>query len=458
MDKLPNELYIRIASHLDVQPPSITKFTHEPTVDLTCSNETPLKALSQVSWRWRKIVLPILFRFSRIPLDKNPEWVPIDARILDNMQGQLSKLSAHELQVYTRMRSKFKSTDLGAAFEIQFDEVLMNLCRIEEDDNVLKECPHMLWFPHFPRSFADFLRFMRQYELKHHIKSVVVHTNKEYGLYDVPETDAYLGRVVHELWTQLFTSLDPTRIVVAAPPSTMAGLLDAHMLSSDAWAFDMKMHYVEFSMQEPSRLAHMDRNCRPWSNALVHRRPWTHLSYNEGSSIKAYSTYEYHLKKSPKMLYLTLIRLAKEVQDCCNLQSFSFIGVFPFSTNMNTIIRILQKIPTLLELQFQLAPGPENDLLSTPKKLGRAQASDLWLEWNGSYRTIAGLLGTYDFKDGAKFVSGDCGEKRVAKEMEEYVESLQKRGLGWRKDSDGVWVRDHSLDRNIMPAESNEGS
>src|SRR5262245_57412852 len=100
MDGLPNELLMHIASHLDSTPPSIARFAHEPSANFTSSDDASLKSLSQVSWRWRKIVLPILFRYSRIPLDKNPQWVPIDARILDNMQSQLTKLSSHELQVY----------------------------------------------------------------------------------------------------------------------------------------------------------------------------------------------------------------------------------------------------------------------------------------------------------------------------------------------------------------------
>ncbi|KAJ4356626.1 uncharacterized protein N0V89_004662 [Didymosphaeria variabile] len=370
------------------------------------------------------------------------------------MQGQLTKLSAHEFQIYTRMMSKFKATGTGSAFDQAFDDVLINLCRVEEDDHILKNVPHILWFPHLTKSFAGFLRFMRQYDLKKYIRNIVVHTDKEYQLRHVSTADAPLARAVHEIWDQVFSNLDPIRVVVAAPPSSLSALLDAHMLSSDTWAFDMKMHYIEFSQKDPHRTAHRNHGCRPWDNALVHRKPWTHLGYNEGSSIAAYSTYEYHLKQSPKMLYLTLLRLAKEVQDCCNITSFSFIGVFPFSTNMNTVIRALQKIPMLREIQVQLAPGPENDLLDTPKKLGRAQASDLWLEWNGCYSGMAGLLGTQELSDGARFVSKDCGETEVAKEVEEYIESLQERGQGWRKDGNEVWIRDSSLDREVTPDEN----
>jgi hypothetical protein len=447
MDSLPNELLIQIASHLDTTPPSITKFSHEPSSDLTYSDETPLKNLAQVSWRLRKIALPVLFRYVRMSLDKNPQWVPIDARILDNMQSQLTKLSNHEFQVYQRMRSKFKSSSTFA-YDEAFDDLLINLCRIEDGDEFLKSVEHIMWFPHLPRKeLAEFSRFVGQYALKYHIKSVVVHTDKEYELRHVVTADAHLSKAVAEIWSQIFSYLDPSRVVVAAPPTTLAGLLDAQMLSSDVWAFDMKMHYVELVQDEAKQIEHLSPTCRPWKSALIHRRPWTHLGYNEGSSITAYSTYEYHLKQSPKILYLTLLRLAKEVDCCCNICSFSFVGVFPFSTNIIAVIRALQKIRTLQDVQFQISPGPENTLLTSPKRMGRAQPPDLWLEWNGSYRAIAGFLGTFDFPDGSRFVSQDCGHPRIEIEVEEYLELLQTRGLGWRRERQGVWIRDRTLDR-----------
>jgi hypothetical protein len=449
MDTLPNELLLQIASHLDTAPPSITKFSHEPSSDLAFSDQTPLKNLSRVSWRLRKIALPVLFHYARIPLDTNPQWVPIDARILDNMQSQLTKLSNHELQVYQRMRSKFKSSS-SFAYEEAFDDLLINLCRIEEGDEFLRSVPHILWFPHLPKKLlADFSKFVGQYTLKHHIKSVVIYTNKEYELRHVMTADAHLSTAVTEIWSQIFSSLNPLRVVVAAPPTTLAGLLDVQMLSSDAWAFDMKMHYVELVHDDTKRIEHLSATCRPWNLALIHRRPWTHLGYNEGSSITAYSTYEYHLKQSPKMLYLTLVRLAKETGTCCNIRSFSFIGVFPFSTNITTVIRALQKIRTLRSVQFRVSPGPENALLSSPKRMGRAQPPDLWLEWNGTYRAIAGFLGTFDFADGSRFVSQDCVNPRIEKEVVEYMELLQTRGLGWRGEGKGIWIRDRTLDREV---------
>lgn len=453
MDSLPNELLIQIASHLDSEPPSITKFAHEPSTELTFCDRTPLKFLSQVSWRWRRIVQPFLFRYSRISLGTEPQWVPIDARLVDSMQDQLSTLSNHESQIYHKMRSKFKSSPTFAYHEV-FDDLLINLCRIQDGDEFLKSVPHILWLPHLPRAFAHFGRFVAQYSLKHHIKSIVVHTDREYELRHVSTADASLARVVSDIWSQAFSCLEPARVVVAAPPTTLAALLDTQMLSSDAWAFDMKIHYIELLQSEPLRLDHMVAKCRPWDWALVHRRPWYHLGYNEGSSITAYSTYEYHLKQSPKMLYLILIRLAEEAQACCNITSFSFTGVFPFATNVTTIVRALHRIPTIKKVDVQFAPGPENNLLGEPSRMGRAQSSDFWLEWSESYKVIASYLGVFDFEDGAVFRSGDCDNEKQAIEVQECMDVLRKRGAGWRKEEEDTWVRDYELDHEVVTAEA----
>ncbi|EOA87474.1 hypothetical protein ACJQWK_10132 [Exserohilum turcicum] len=446
MQSLPNELLAHIATHLDHEAPSITKFSQEPSGRLTCSERSPLKSLSRVSWRWRKIVLPLLFRYARIALDDEAQWVPMDARLIDSMQEQLTKLSNHEFLIYTKLRSKFKSSS-GFAFGAAMDDVLVTLCRVQEGDEFLKSVPSITWLPHLPRRFPDFCRFVTQYALKHHIRSVVVYTEKECELLHGPSAHGPLTRGVSEIWTQIFAHLEPRRVVVAAPPSTMAGLLDTGLLTNDGWAFEMKMHYMELLQAEPPRSEHMDSQCRKWGSSLVHQRPWYHVGYNEGSSMAVYSTYEYHLKQSPKVLFLLLMRLAKEAQACCNITSFSLTSIFPLVGNTNSVIRALKRIPTVNKIAVQLAPGLENNLLSEGKRRGRAQASDFWLEWRESYEVVASYLGEREFEDGGEFVSKDCWSKQLAIEVGECMDLLRRRGGGWRSEEPGRWVRDHGLDR-----------
>lgn len=107
----------------------------------------------------------------------------------------------------------------------------------------MKSSPTKLWLSHLSKSFAQFVRLVKTYQLKQHVRSVVVHTNIKCGLRHVSTADAPLARAVTEIWTQIFNYVEPIRIVVAAPSATQDVLLDTQLLSSDTWAFTMKRDY-----------------------------------------------------------------------------------------------------------------------------------------------------------------------------------------------------------------------
>lgn len=425
-------------------------------MDLTLLNSTPLKTFSLVSWKWRRIVLPLLFRFLRIPLDENLNTVFIDPVTLDSMRSQQSQLSPHELQVYQEHKDLLERMEQGALPRRQLNALLEIPVRVREEDQLLKQCLNLRWLPYIATGFEDFLEFLSKFGLKEHVKSVAVYTGKTN---DSPINEL-MKETVHKLWDKVFTNLDPSRFVIAAPPSTMQILLLLHDLSQtgDAEAFGMDMHYVAFFAQDADLVLKKRHSPPLCTEEITHRKPWTHLAYNEGSSVAVYSTYEYHNRTPPTMLPKILYRLMKYEL----LRSFSFTGIFPFNNvHLGTIITMLRCFPTLRELRFQLAPGPESDLLSVPNKLGRAQASDLWLEWDEGYETIVDFLDYHSldiysmaltFGDGVKFTSGDCGQVRVAMDVEKHMESLRKKGKGWRKEEEeGVWVRDSTLDQTPEP-------
>jgi hypothetical protein len=449
MQALPNELLAQIASHLDSQPPSITKFNHEPSADLAYSytdiNTKPLKSLSLVSWRWRKVVLPILFRFTRIALDMEPQWVPMDARLVDSMQLQLSSLSNHEFMLYTKLRSKFKATT-GEAFAPAMDDVFIQLCRIQEGDEFLKTTPSKVWLPHLSRDFNNFSRFATENKLKHHIKSVVLHTDKEYDLRHVSTAQGPLAREVTDIWNKIFAVLEPARVVVAAPPKAMAALLDSHVGTNDMWAFEMKMHYIEL-LRDQLPIENNQQEHRTNDAPLIQRRSWNHLGYNEGSSITAYSTYEFHLKIAPRILFLVLSRLCENPALCRDLTSFSFVAVFPLSSTVSSIVETVYGIPSIKKVTLQLAPGPENDLLSNGSKRRKAQSSDFWSEWRAGYRALTNMEIFYDQSKGEEqavkeIVSKDCYSKQLAVEVAEVMgHYLETTSTTWKSGGVGRWIK-----------------
>ena len=69
IDKLPEELLLHVFNYLESTPPSEVKIRHEPSLELTRSSKTTLKDVSTISKRWRRIVLPLLFKHARLRID-----------------------------------------------------------------------------------------------------------------------------------------------------------------------------------------------------------------------------------------------------------------------------------------------------------------------------------------------------------------------------------------------------
>jgi hypothetical protein len=66
---IPEELLLQIFEYLESASPSELKSRREPSLSLTDATEAPLKAISQASKGWRRIVLPLLFKYARSRLD-----------------------------------------------------------------------------------------------------------------------------------------------------------------------------------------------------------------------------------------------------------------------------------------------------------------------------------------------------------------------------------------------------
>lgn len=71
IQELPDEILADIFTYLDAPPPSPGRLNEEPHFELTDSNIQSLKSISQVSSRWRQIVLPLLFRHVRLQIRAN---------------------------------------------------------------------------------------------------------------------------------------------------------------------------------------------------------------------------------------------------------------------------------------------------------------------------------------------------------------------------------------------------
>lgn len=69
MDRLPEELQLRILEYLDSGPPSESRARQEPTLGLPRSEHHSLKEVASVSKHWRRLTLPQLFRHAHFQID-----------------------------------------------------------------------------------------------------------------------------------------------------------------------------------------------------------------------------------------------------------------------------------------------------------------------------------------------------------------------------------------------------
>jgi hypothetical protein len=129
------------------------------------------------------------------------------------------------------------------------------------------------------------------------------------------------------------------------------------------------------------------------------------------------------------------------------LISFSFIAVFPLSSTVSSIVDAVYGIPSIKKVTLQLAPGPENDLLSNGSKRRKAQSSDFWSEWRAGYRALTNMEIFYDQSKGEEqavkeIVSKDCYSKQLAVEVAEVMgHYLETTSTTWKSGGVGRWIK-----------------
>ncbi|KAK7541166.1 uncharacterized protein J3D65DRAFT_269419 [Phyllosticta citribraziliensis] len=394
MDAIPNELRLQILSYLDSEPPSTTRFFEEPSQHFACSQQRTLKSLSLVNRSWRRIVIPALFRHARISLG--------------SLQGASRRSTTN----------RYWLRDLGP-------------------------------------EVAKFLDFSKRNEMNRHVKTFVVCTSIEI----VPESanDRKINQdQAIDFWDTIFSCIEPQIVKIAAPPTSLATLTGSPgRCFVDAWAFDMPYHLVElrqdpehFGAEPPEMCPRETRHLNPAAPLMTKRR-WSHVGYNEGSSIKAYSLYEYQYKRSPSILGDLL---QKDV-DSYVPQSLTYVAIFPISENLQPVLEWLiselawrnQSSPAALELgnrafDCQLAPDPDSNIMDDPDRMLRAQHADLWEELRFSYN----MLGiAFAWPRLRSLTSVTCRDYRC-RHLTDMIDDEERLGIlrerGWTKVGLDKWM------------------
>ncbi|KAF7184949.1 hypothetical protein HII31_13572 [Pseudocercospora fuligena] len=445
--RLPEELLLAIFDQLEGPAPSEIKARLEPNLTLTSGTDLTYKSISRVCKRWRRIISPLLFRYSRLQLDvaPRPEWRDRGSFDASTSQDALDgAVGAVEVAEYAKIHPPtYNGRSLGEA--------------------------SLQWAQRFHHTLEDCLAFVATNNLSSSIQSFILLTDRMLpGFNDryphrLAATQDHRYRAAALLWQRLYSAIRPQTVKVLAPPPELAILTNCAIDLFGEWAFsDMDFHLLTISVDDPNALHpsldSSELNYIPPQypsiapSSILKLQPWTHLSLNEGSFLKAYGTYEYFERGPPSLIYSIkpVINPKPSTQlrhghppgsiDLQSLKSFTYTAILPFATHLD--FRTL--IPHLDELDIKLAPDPseQENLLGDKERVGHAELEDCWQEFFTAYRFITRPFRTFDMNGTLKLKKFVCRDVKICALQEELDEEFTPLCLPcWAEMEPGVFVR-----------------
>ena len=214
----------------------------------------------------------------------------------------------------------------------------------------------------------------------------------------------------------------------------------------------MDFHILEFKIEDgsnhrntlPGGFGYEDLQAIPAvhpgfaGSCLFSLLPWTHISLNEGSFLKAYGTYEFFERGPPSLVYsigrtFTSRNNWRSWGDKnspthsfrSSLRSFTYTGIFPFSNHAD--FRMM--IPYLEELDVQFAPDPQSGILDDRERTGKAELQDCWQELMSAYNDIATTIATFNmsalqFPKLKRFICRDVRIRALQEDLDEIFTPL----------------------------------
>jgi hypothetical protein len=422
INSLPEELQLLIIECLDSPAPSSARLRQEPCLTLTDNVDRTLKCISLVSRRWRRLVLPTLFKYTRLHLDQpsRSEWntcpVCSEPAITTGDTQAAGRLDLGDIDQY--------HTDMIIASRSQ-REVSLSSGQSDVEGRPKSDAtvatPHsatLAWIPRFYHALCDFIAFLRENDLIDLVDNFVLYTDRmlEAKLHRFPHEAAdqdwrFLASAA--FWAHLLAVIDPTTVTIVAPPLDLACLTNCAIDTFGDWAFgEMDFHILTLRQTKSCGRtidlpAYSSLRAIPTSypsiatSSILKLRPWTHLALNEGPFLKAYGTYEFFERGPPSIVYSikdSIIHRPSEahhtdqnpnhtsdhVKPLWNLTSLDYTAIFPFSNHAD-FTSILHQIT---HLSLQLAPGAESNILNDRVRIGKAVLADCWFELLTTYAQL----------------------------------------------------------------------
>lgn len=253
-------------------------------------------------------------------------------------------------------------------------------------------------------------------------------------------------------WRRVLRYLDPARITLLAPPVFIGETLNASVQGGFNWAFEIDLQILQLEREtcHPRDLSSLS-NLEYCSNLLV-ARPWTSMTFNESSSLKAYHHYEYFLGRVPSFLGEWGFYLRRQEEDEVDTDpsaprdlmtllqpftSFTYTAVFPFFNHMDLILKAISAMPNMHQLTVQLAPDADNHATELEQR-GSLDPNDPWMELESAYSIIGWHINQHPSI--TEFWSRDFHVEAVREDLIRVLEDNMKPA--WTHDGSGIWRRD----------------
>lgn len=234
-------------------------------------------------------------------------------------------------------------------------------------------------------SYTDALiAFVNYYNLVQYVESVVLYTKEQHleGVayhydQDIPDTTREMSPAsqLKPAILAVMEHINPKSLVIMASPRSFANLVPYPVNLSDSWAFNIPNQILRLEQNDPTLPPSTFPLVLDFDIFAI--RPWRRITYNEGSSIPAYCTYEYFNKCRPSLLATPYSETGLKAKSwLAYLTSLNFVAVFPFG-HIEDVCQSLRSLQNLKYLAIQLAPSTTNGILDDRVALATCQRSDV---------------------------------------------------------------------------------
>jgi hypothetical protein len=410
VDRLPEEVLLQIFEYLDSLPPSKIKAREEPSLSLTASDSRVLKCISCTSSRWRRVVIPLLFKYAHLRLDTPshstktscPACGQLDAISAGDLEASSSLLpidSYHAVMVDAQERKLFPGTTIGIDATGQRYDLAIMAGTVD-------------WSRQLYHVSKEFINFVTEYRLEQSIDSIVVSCSQTFAVatfrfWDEPFMSDWRYISAAAFWKHLLSIMDPSRVVLLMAPAQLS--LMTNIIPDRRPALhdfdDVDFHLMELVQSEKRKAQRtskpLDLNrLRPFAPipdrfapaSILNLRNWYHLGLNEGSFLHHYPR-EGELERSRRVthphhgfLSSLLDRSIPSSSAVRDFRSFAYTAVFPFALH-SRFSNALQE--GLESLDVQLAVNPTSNAEDMYLKAYTGHFKGCWEEFARAYTYTA---------------------------------------------------------------------